>query len=208
MTIRRALPFALLLGGGCVFDRGTAPAHATCALGGQSSGTAGLGVIGCGIVDSRYTAEVAVRDSFAYTTTWGFRSLPGNMVAIWNVAGPEPVLVDSVIVSGASTLGDVAVSDDGSLLVVATERTNGSLVVFDRSDPRHPRQLSRLSTPETFNGVHTAEIGRVAGHLYAILAVDPLAGAAAPESKIVIVDLGYPANPRQIFVKSVPSTAP
>ena len=211
MTAARLLPLLpLAFLASCFLDRATAaPPHATCALpGGTSLGSDAMAVIGCGIVDSRYTAEVAVRDSFAYTTTWGFRSLPGNMVAVWNVAAPEPVLVDSVIVSGASTLGDVAVSDDGALLVVATERTNGSLVVFDRSDPRHPRQLSRLSTPETFNGVHTAEIGRVAGHLYAILAIDPLAGVATPESKIVIVDLGDPANPQQIFVKSVPSSAP
>src|SRR5690242_1864228 len=199
MTIRRALPFALLLGGGCVFDRGTAPAHATCALGGQSSGTAGLGVIGCGIVDSRYTAEVAVRDSIAYTTTWGFRSAPGNLIAIWQVSGPQPILVDSVIVANASTLGDVAVTDDGKLLIVATERTNGSLVIFDLADPRHPQQLARLATTETFNGVHTAEVGRIAGHLYAILAVDPLSGGPSPDSKIVIVDLADPSNPRQIF---------
>jgi len=208
MTIRRALPFALLLGGGCVFDRGTAPAHATCALGGQSSGTAGLGVIGCGIVDSRYTAEVAVRDSIAYTTTWGFRSAPGNMIAVWNVSGDQPVLVDSVIVAGASTLGDVAVTDDGKYLIVATERANGSMVVYDLADPRHPRQLSRLATPETYNGVHTAEVGRINGQLYAVLAIDPLSGAPSPESKVVIVDLRDPANPTQIYVKSVPATAP
>jgi hypothetical protein len=130
------------------------------------------------------------------------------MIAIWNVAGAQPVLVDSVIVNGASTLGDVTVSDDGQLLVVATERTNGSLVVFDLTDPWHPRQLSRLATPETYNGVHTAEVGRVAGRLYAVLAVDPLSGAPSPESKVVIVDLGDPTNPRQISVRSVPATAP
>jgi hypothetical protein len=208
MTIRRALPFALLLGGGCVFDHGTAPARAACVPDGQSLGSSDLGVIGCGIVDSRYTAEVAVRDSIAYTTTWGFRSAPGNMIAVWNVSGDQPVLVDSVIVAGASTLGDVAITDDGKYLVVATERANGSMVLYDLADPRHPRQLSRLATPETYNGVHTAEVGRVNGHLYAVLAIDPLSGAPSPESKVVIVDLGDPANPAQIYVKSVPAAAP
>jgi len=201
---------SLVLLSGCLFDRGTAATpHASCALaGGSPSGGDAMAVIGCGIIDSRYTAEVAVRDSFAYTTTWGFRSAPGNMVAVWNVSGDEPVLVDSVIVSGSSTLGDVAISDDGALLVVATARTNGSPVVFARSNPRHPRQLSRLATPDTFNGVHTAEIGRIAGRLYAVLAVDPLGGAPTPESKIVIVDLGDPVNPREVYVKSVPGSAP
>jgi len=149
-----------------------------------------------------------VRDSIAYTTTWGFRTAPGNMIAVWNVIGDQPVLVDSVIVSGASTLGDVAISDDGKLLIVATERTNGSLVIFDLTDPKHPRQLARLATPETFNGIHTAEVGRINGGLYAILAVDPLGGASSPESKVVIVDLGDPANPRQVYVKAIPGTAP
>ena len=104
--------------------------------------------------------------------------------------------------------GDVAISDDGKLLIVATERLNGSLVIFDLTDPRHPRQLSRLATQETYNGVHTAEVGRINGRLYAILAIDALSGAPTPESKVVIVDLADPANPQQIFVKAVPSSAP
>jgi hypothetical protein len=113
-----------------------------------------------------------------------------------------------VFVSGATTLGDVAVTDDGKLLVVATERTDGSIVIFDLADPRRPRPLGLLATAETFNGVHTAEVGRVNGHLYAFLAVDPLSGGSSPDSKVVIVDLADPANPRQIFVKSVSSSAP
>jgi hypothetical protein len=203
------LPLVLVTG--CLFDRATSAAPpASCALtsNGSSLGTETIGVIGCGLVATRFTAEVAVRDSTAYTTTWGFRRAPGNMIAVWNVRGDQPILVDSVIVNGATTLGDVAVSDDGKLLIVATERANGSLVVFDLADPRHPRELSRLATQNTYNGVHTAEVGRIAGHLYAILAVDPLSGAPTPESKVVIVDLGDPANPRELFVKSVPSSAP
>jgi hypothetical protein len=207
--VLRLVPLVLVVS--CLFDKSTStPAHATCALNSTASSLVPqtLGIIGCGLVDTRYTAEVAVRDSTAYTTTWGFRTAPGDLIAIWDVKGDEPILVDSVIVSGASTLGDVAISDDGKLLIVATERSNGSLVIFDLTNPRKPIQLSRLATQETFNGVHTAEVGRIAGRLYAILAVDPLSGAATPESKIVIVDLGDPSNPRQVYVKSVPSTAP
>jgi hypothetical protein len=205
-----ALFVAILGTTACGLDGATsASPRASCALTNDASlGSGPLGITGCGRIDSRFTAEVAVRDSTAFTTTWGFRSAPGNMVAIWSVSGPTPVLVDSIIVSGASTLGDVAVTDDGKLLVVATERTNGSLVIFDLTDQRHPRQLARLATAETFNGVHTAEVGRVAGHLYAILAVDPLSSGPSPDSKVVIVDLADPANPRQIFVKSVTTTAP
>jgi hypothetical protein len=153
--------------------------------------------LGLGSVTARYTAEVAARGTIAYTTSWASRGgVLGNAIYIWNVSGNTPVLVDTVIVSGPiSTLGDVAVSDDGKLLVVATERSPGSIVVFDLTDPRRPRELSRFTSPETTNGVHTAEIGRVAGKLYAFLAIDP------SPARLVIVDLGDPASPRQVFTK-------
>jgi hypothetical protein len=210
MRLRQLSPFALALVGGCLFDRSTsAPASASCMLTSDGSlGVQSVAVTGCGLINSRFTAEVAARDSFAYTTTWGFRAAQGNMIAVWDIIRDQPALVDSVFVSGATTLGDVAITDDGKLVIVATERANGSLVIFDRTDPRHLRQIGRLATPETFNGVHTAEVGRIAGHLYAILAIDAFSGAPTPESKIVIVDLADPANPRQVFVKSVSTSAP
>jgi hypothetical protein len=155
--------------------------------------------LGQGAVTTRYTAEVAARGTIAYTTTWSNRGgVVGNAIYVWDVSGNTPVLVDSVIVSGpVTTLGDVAVSDDGKLLVVATERAEGSIAVFDLTDPRRPRQVSRFGNSETANGVHTAEIGRVGGKLYAFLAVDP------SPSRIVIVDLSDPTAPRQVFSKEV-----
>jgi hypothetical protein len=153
--------------------------------------------LGLGSVTARYTAEVAARGTLAYTTSWANRGgVFGNAIYIWDVSGNTPALVDTVIVSGSvSTLGDVAVSDDGKLLIVATERIPGSIVVFDLADPRKPRELSRFTSPETANGVHTAEIGRVNGKLYAFLAIDP------SPARLVIVDLGDPASPRQVFTK-------
>ena len=205
----RSLPslLAAALLSACLLDRGGTAPPASCGIA-PSGASAPLAVIGCGTIASRFTAEVAVHGQFAYTTTWGTRAAPGNLINIWDVSGATPTLVDSAVVSGASTLGDVAVSDDGTLLIVATERLNGSLVVFDLSDPRRPHQVARLATPETFNGVHTAEIGRVGGTLYAVLAIDALSGGQSPASKVVIVDLSQPANPRQVFVKDVSSAAP
>jgi hypothetical protein len=157
-----------------------------------------LQVFGVGNETGRYTAEVAARGTTAYTTTWGTRTAVGNKIDIWDVSGATPTLVDSVIVSGASTLGDVAVSDDGRLLVVATERSGGSIVIFDLTDPRHPRQISRFTSQDTDPGVHTAEIGRVNGKLYAFLSIDP---AGSIHAKLVIVDLSDPANPQQVYSK-------
>ena len=161
-----------------------------------------LTVLGNGAETARFTAEIAVRGATAYTTTWSFRgSNPGNKVNVWDVSGSTPRLIDSVIVSNATTLGDVAVSDDGSLLVVATEFSGGSIVIFDLADPRHPRLVSRFNNADTNPGVHTAEIGRVNGKLYAFLSVDPV--NANP--RLVIVDLSTPSAPREVFTKQVGS---
>ena len=72
-----------------------------------------LATLGQGVVAERFTGELWVRGTVAYTTTWGNRSAIGNAIKIWNVAGNVPVLVDSVIVPNASTLGDIQASDDG-----------------------------------------------------------------------------------------------
>jgi len=165
----------------------------------SQSTPATMQVLGAGSETARYTAEIAVRGQVAYTTTWSFRSAPGNKINIWDVSGNTPTLIDSVIVSGATTLGDVAVSDDGGLLVVATERTGGSIVIYDLADPKHPKLLSRFTNAETDPGVHTAEIGRVNGKLYGFLSIDPIGSAVL--ARLVIVDLSTPSAPREVFSK-------
>ncbi|HJQ54354.1 MAG TPA: hypothetical protein VJ825_10980 [Gemmatimonadaceae bacterium] len=155
-----------------------------------------LATLGEGAVTERFTAELAVRGDIAYTTTWGNRSALGNAIKIWNVAGNSPELVDSVIVPNASTLGDIQVSDDGQLLIVATEFSPGSIVVYSLADPRKPQLLSRYTSALTDPGVHTAEVQRVDGKLYAFLCIDPRSGNPA---RLVIVDLSDPAAPTQVF---------
>lgn len=170
--------------------------------------SAPLTVLGQGVVSTRYTAEVDVRGSIAYTTTWngGAPRGIGNAIFIWDVAADVPKLLDSVIVAGATTLGDVAISDDGTLLVVATERTGGSIVIYDLAAPAAPKLLSRFTNAETDPGVHTAEIGRVNGRLYAFLSIDPRSSPApALLARLVIIDLGNPAAPQQVFSKVVGS---
>jgi hypothetical protein len=164
-------------------------------------GTTTMTVAGHGDYTGRFTAELSVRGNTAYTSTWGTRgNARGNAVMIWDVSGAAPVLVDSVIVEpNISTTGDVAVSDDGSLLVVATERSPGHIVVYDLANPRDPREVSRFTTAGG-GGVHTAEIGRVDGRLYAVLAVNQ--GGSSP-SRIVIVDLSVPASPQQVYSKDL-----
>ena len=161
-----------------------------------------LATIGEGIVNERYTGEVNVRGNVAYTTTWGPRDAFGNAVKIWDVSGNTPQLVDSLIVPFASTLGDVQVTDDGQLLVVATERSGGSIMIYSLSDPSKPQLITRYTTALTDPGVHTAEVQRVNGKLYAFLCIDPASGIPA---RLVIVDLSNPAAPQQVFTAAMGS---
>ena len=154
-----------------------------------------LTALGLGAVPDRYTAEVWVRNTTAYTTTWGTRGGTGrgNAIKIWDVSANAPALIDSVIVANASTLGDVQVSDDGSLLVAAIESNpNGGLAVYQLDTPRSARLLVRTTGGELQFGVHTAEIARVNGVLYAFCAIDPTNGVPA---RLVIVSLANPSQP-------------
>lgn len=156
-----------------------------------------MSVLGLGSVPERYTSELWVHGLYAYTGTWGRRGVnSGNVLKVWNVAGNSPVLVDSVIIGNAVTLGDVQVSEDGKLMVVATEFRPGSIVLYDLTNPAKPTLLSKFHSPNTEPGVHTATLARVAGRQYAFLAVDPPA-------RLVIVDLTNPAEPFEVFAQAM-----
>ncbi len=162
-----------------------------------SAPTPALTSLGLGAVPERYTAEVWVRGNTAYTTSWGTRGATrGNAIKIWDVSANAPVLVDSVLVANAGTLGDVQVSDDGTLLVAGIEPTpNGGLAVYALDTPRSARLLARTMGGELQSGVHTAEIARVNGVLYAFCSVDPANGVP---SRLVIVSLANPAQPTTV----------
>ncbi|MEP6691074.1 MAG: hypothetical protein ABJD07_07945 [Gemmatimonadaceae bacterium] len=156
-----------------------------------------LSTLGLGAVTERFTAEVNVYGNYAYTTTWGNRaSVRGNAVKIWDISGTVPLLVDSLIVTGATTLGDVQAVGDPKILVVATEVAGGSIVIYDLTTPAHPTLITRYSSANTTNGVHTAEVQRVNGVLYGFLCIDPSGGAPA---RLTIVDLTTPSAPREVF---------
>lgn len=164
-------------------------------------------VLGKGETLDRFTGEVSARGNYAYTSTWGSRGTNrGNAIRIWNVGGANPVLVDSLILpaytAGApavSTTGDVQVSDDGTLLGVATERFGGSFVLYSLADPARPTLVSQFHSADTDAGVHTAEMARVGGRLYAFLSVDP--DAVGVQARLVVLDLQDPANPVQLLAR-------
>jgi hypothetical protein len=161
---------------------------------------------GLGAVPSRFTAEVTVRGPYAYTSTWGLRgTVRGSVVYVWDVSGAVPALRDSVQVDPnpasptVGTTGDVQVTDDGRWLVVATEPT-GTLVIYSLADPARPALAARYTTPDLAAGVHTAQVSRVNGKLYAFCALDP---RGATPAKLAIVDLSDPTAPRQVWVRAM-----
>jgi len=189
--------FVLAFGVACSGDDGpTEPATANCPAAAGATVANAMTVLGCGnFKPARTTAEIAVRGTLAYTSTWGNPSAAGSVFYIWDVAGNAPALLDSVKVDNARTLGDIAVTDDGAYLVVATEIQGGSILVYSLANPRQPQLVTRFTNAETAAGVHTAEIGRVNGKLYGFLCVDP----GGSPAKIVIVDLSNPASPQQVY---------
>lgn len=162
-----------------------------------------LEVLGLGTVFERFTAEVAVLGEIAYTTTWSNRGgNPGNVVKIWDISEPVPVLIDSLRIREADTTSDVQVSDDGALLVVSTEYADsGSIVIYDLEDPRAPQRLARHASLSTApGGVHTVKLGRVDGNLYAFLALN---GHALVPPGLAVVDLSDPSNPVEILTRAM-----
>jgi hypothetical protein len=164
-------------------------------------------VDGWGRLKDRFTAELFVRGNTAYTTTWGQRSSAsglnrGNAIYVWDVSGATPALADSVIVaSGATTLGDIAVSDDGRWLVVASESGPLSLLVYDLANPRKPVEVARHTVTGN-GGAHTAEIGTVNGKLHAFMALN----RGTTSARLSIVDLSTPTAPREVATRNLPTT--
>jgi hypothetical protein len=160
-----------------------------------------MSVVGQGEILARFTAEVWVHGTTAYTTTWGARNnVVGNAIYIWDVSGNTPLLRDSVLVTNATTLGDIQATSDGRYLVVATELAPGSIVIYDLANPFAPRQIARFVSADITRGVHTAEVARVNGRDHAFLSVN--SGSNHP-ARLIIVDIGDPANPQQVFMRNL-----
>lgn len=198
--ILRAATVCLALGAAACDDgpSGPGPNPQNCPIGpAQVSGGGNLAALGLGCIQDRYTSELWVHGGWAYTGTWARRGATGlgNRLYVWDVTGNTPQLRDSVVVASAGTLGDVQVSDDGRYLVVATEVGQGSIIVYDLADPAKPAEIARHSTANTQSGVHTAEVARVNGKLYAFLSV------TTSPAKVVTVDLSDPGSPREVWVQ-------
>lgn len=124
-------------------------------------------------VPERYSSDLWVHGGYAYTGTWGSRAGHlGNAVKVWQLNGSgAPVLVDSAIVANITTVSDLEVSSDGSLLMISAEGgNNAGFHFYSLADPAHPTFLAKYLIG---SGVHTATFGYINGRVYAFGAKDP-----------------------------------
>ncbi len=140
-------------------------------------------------VPDRFSSDLWVHGSYAYTGTWGNRGAPGQAVKIWLLdATGAPALVDSLIIPSVGTVGDVEVSADGSVLLLVTEGGPGNGVyIYGLQNPQQPVFIDSALTA---SGIHTATFGYIGGKVYAFAAKNP----ASPELLVYEVEAAA-ANP-------------
>jgi len=141
-------------------------------------------------VPERYSSDLWVHGSWAYTGTWGAaprNGARGDVLKIWSLdASGAPSLADSIKIPQISTVSDVQVSDDGLVLVFSTERgANAGLYVYDLTDPRVP---SFRDSALVADGIHTATIADMAGRRYVFAARNP------KDPALLIYDITDPAS--------------
>lgn len=156
-------------------------------------------------VPDRYSSDLWVHGSYAYTGTWGFRNKQGDALNVWSLdPSGAPTLVSSVTVPNIATVSDVQVSDDGGLLVLSGERgDDGGIFLYGLSDPAHPSLLGSASVGP--RGVHTVSLSRINGRLYAFAAMNPGFSGNQTEDKpaLMIYDVTEPATPSPVHREPV-----
>jgi hypothetical protein len=127
---------------------------------------------GDGLTGDRFTSDLWVSGHYAYTGTWGTRVNSGNAVNIWRLDGfGRPGHVGELVLDQVGSVGDVEVSADGSLLLVAADRGPAAgLYLFSLADPEAPTALGSVRFAE---GVHTATLAEIGGRRYAFAAKNP-----------------------------------
>jgi hypothetical protein len=149
-------------------------------------------------VPERFSSDLWVHGSWAYTGTWGGaprNGLRGDVVKIWSLdAAGAPTLADSIKVPGIGTVSDVQVSEDGAVLVFSAERgANAGLYVYGLADPRTPVFLDSALVAD---GLHTATIAEISGRRYVFAARNP------KDPALLIYDITNPGT--IVLVATVP----
>jgi hypothetical protein len=156
-------------------------------------------------VRERYSSDLWVHGSYAYTGTWGFRDEVGDVLKVWSLnASGAPTLVRAVTVPDIGTVSDVQVSEDGQLLVLSGERgPDGGIFLYSLSNPAAPSFLGSALVGEA--GVHTVTLSTINGRLYAFAARNPgFSEEAAEDPALLIYDVTDPSAPTLVARKPFP----
>lgn len=156
-----------------------------------ATASGGLAVRGGGRnVLERYTSDLWVAGSVAYTGTWGSVPRPdslgvlnaGNVIKVWSLdGGGAPSLADSLVIPDAQTVSDLQVSDDGALLVATLERGAGAgFIAYTRQDPLSP---TPVAAGQVDTGLHTGTLSVIGGRTYLFAAKNP------PDPALMVWDL-------------------
>ena len=166
-----------------------------------------LSVVGGGNnVPERFSSDLWVHGSYAYTGTWGFRDEEGNQLKVWSLnASGAPTLVRAVTVPDIGTVSDVQVSEDGKVLVLSGENgfEGGGIYLYGLSDPARPAFLGTAQVGDA--GVHTVTLSTINGRLYAFAARNPgFSEDAAEDPALLIYDVTDPSAPTLVARKPFP----
>ncbi len=152
-------------------------------------------IVGRGEVLDRFTSDLWVHGTAAYTATWGSRGSPGNELVgntlnTWDISDPaNPQRTNSLTID-TRTVNDVKISSDGTLGLITHEGSNDGLngvTLLDLTNPLQPSVISRTTSTLEF-GVHNSWLD---GN-YAYLAVDGVSASGG----LRVLDISDPANPQ------------
>jgi hypothetical protein len=167
---------------------------------------AGLNVIGGGCnVRDRFSSDLWVHGSYAYTGTWGTRGQLGDVLNVWWVGGTgAPTFVRAVTVPNIGTVSDVQVSEDGQLLVLSGERgTTGGIYLYGLTDPGNPSFISSALVGPA--GVHTVTLAEINGRRYAFAARNPVRSTDPEDDPaLLIYDVSDPVIPALVATRTYP----
>ncbi len=134
-------------------------------------------------VPERFSSDLWVHGSHAYTGTWGTRGAgqTGNVLKVWSLSpAGAPTLVNSITIENTGTVSDVQASADGTWLAVTTEYGSGAgLYLYDLANPASPAFLDRYLVASASGGLHTGTVAEVNGRQYVFAARDPSPGGPA-----------------------------
>lgn len=132
-------------------------------------------VAGGNNVPDRFTSDLWLHGDYAYTGTWGGFPRNGNygdQLLVWQLGGGgAPAFVRAVDVPSVSTVSDVEVSADGTLLLATTEgQSADGLYLFSLADPANP---APIAFEPVAAGLHTGTFAEIGGQLYVFAARNP-----------------------------------